>query len=123
MHHILPIPLIHIPPECNLLLKIESQNQVTAGTTVNSDNPCNVMGNRWRLPNISELAIMRSLGIASGGPYASCTMAPFNNAGTKVEPDQLTSTTHYFLFGLSSTITQAFSSPSLFYCVRDRLTP
>lgn len=91
--------------------------------TINgTGNPCSKLtGNGWRLPNINELAIMRNYGLIRDNWYLSCTMAAFDNNGTKVTPYDNTTTTHFFLWALTGSITQSWKdhTSALIRCVRD----
>lgn len=95
-------------------------------------NPCTKLGNRWRLPNVKELAIMRNLGVISGGyRYVSCSVGIITQDGTKITnvTDQATTNgqtyngsngnTHYFMNTIETNITQNEQDSYHVRCVRD----
>lgn len=98
----------------------------------NSSNPCTKKGDRWRLPNVKELAIMRNLGVISGANrYVSCSVGIITEDGTKITnvTDQATTNgqtyngkngnIHYFMNTISSNITQNEQNSYNVRCVRD----
>lgn len=101
--------------------KGHDENWLTTKNFIESnDNPCNKLGNRWRLPNVTELAIMRNLGLLTGsGWYLSCSMCVFNSQGNKVVPTTQTSDYRYYLSGGSGIVTQGWKDEYLIRCVRD----
>lgn len=102
-------------------------------------NPCTRLGNRWRLPNIKELAIMRNLGIfnsiGDNDFFLSCSMGVITENGIKITnpTDQRTKNgqdynpnsspsngnMHYYMSSLRDQITQAMGSSYYVRCVRD----
>lgn len=96
-------------------------------TVESSSNLCNESkeGGKtgWRLPNVTELAVMRNLGLLTSGQFnISCSMVQFNSNGIKVEPSSSTpSGTRYFLFADGSIVTQGWEEKENLYfrCVRD----
>lgn len=93
-----------------------------------ANNPCNKLntnatdGGRWRLPNVTELAVMRNLGLLTGNGtwYLSCTMAAFDANGNKVVPASTTPTgIRYFMSGGSDIVTQGWKGTYRIRCVRD----
>ncbi len=97
-----------------------------------SNNPCTRKGDRWRLPNVKELAIMRNLGVISGGSrYVSCSVGVITGNGIKITnvTDQATTNgqayngrngnTHYFMNTIETNITQNEQNSYQVRCVRD----
>lgn len=100
--------------------------------TSKSSNPCTQKGDRWRLPNVKELAIMRNLGVISGDSrYVSCSVGIITKDGTKITnvTDQATTNgqpyngyngnMHYFMNTVSTNITQNEQNSYRVRCVRD----
>lgn len=101
-------------------------------TSVNN-NPCNVKGDGWRLPNAKEIAIMRNLGFCGalpqdsfGNPFMlSCTVSQFDKNGEN--PTTVNNLrNHYFMVARWDAITQMSDEAfgyvnSIFYvrCVKD----
>lgn len=85
-------------------------------------NPCNTLtadGGGWRLPNVSELAIMRNLGLITRDWTLSCSMGAFNDQGTKVTPEESQNTVHFYMTARTDLITQEANDNYTILCVRD----
>lgn len=89
----------------------------------NSPNPCTALGQRWRLPNIKELAIMKNLGFFDDCPsdsyVLSCSIGVYGANGSKVEANTNSSIEHYFMSASSALVTQAWKNSYYIRCVRD----
>lgn len=95
--------------------------------SIDNDNPCGILGDGWRVPNIKEVAIMRNLGLLKGllsndvsGFLMSATFSTFNNSGVNTGTlptgtdltnralvarfDGLTQTIDFYAYGRSSYI-------------------
>ncbi len=98
----------------------------------NHHNPCTQKGDRWRIPNVRELAIMKNLGVinmdSGQNSFLCCSMGIINGGGIKiltVNNDFLNSNTQQFfnialrLDANEFNIQQDFKNTNYVRCVRD----
>lgn len=107
-------------------------------TNPNNLNPCTELGDRWRLPNVKELAIMRNLSLINGSDrILSCSVGVITANGKKINNPTEQRTTdgkeynpnnsngngngnqHYFMNAVDNNITQGWISSYGIRCVRD----
>jgi len=87
-------------------------------------NPCTELGERWRLPNVKELAIMKNLGIIKDETFLSCSMGVITDyTGYKLsKPSDYDDEIHYFMCSIpSGIITQGWKDIYKIRCVRDHI--
>lgn len=92
-----------------------------------TENPCNEKGDRWRLPNVKELAIMFYLNVITGSErYTSCSIGVITGNGSKISNvNEQPTTKHYFINTQTDILTQSaigYQKQYNYYnvrCVRD----